>query len=70
MQRRFKFVRDFTCEYGTLKAGSQIDIVKGFMYFDGGLIEGWWSDYLEDFIKQEMAHPYYLKEVEIPRNKV
>lgn len=70
MHKRFKFVRDYKCEYGVLQAGNQIDIVKGTLYYNGGLIEPWWADFLEDLIRKEMDKPYYLKEISIPYNKV
>ena len=70
MQKRFVFVKPFTCKYGTLKVGDQIDIVRGVIYFKGGLCEPWWADYLEDLVKSEMKEPNYLREVQIPYNKV
>lgn len=70
MQKRFIFVKDYKCEYGTLKKDSTIEINKGFLYFNGGLIEPWWSDYLEKFVKDEMEHPNYLREIPIIYNKV
>lgn len=70
MQRRFRFVRDYKCEFGTLEAGKTIDVVNGTIYYDNGLVEPWWAKYLEDLIRKEMEKPYYLKEVIIPYNKV
>lgn len=70
MQKRFKLVKDYTCEYGTLEAGNQFDVVKGFIYYNGGLIEGHWSPFFEKLIREEMEKPNYLREVPIPYNKV
>lgn len=70
MQKRFKFVKDYHCPFGSLKAGTNIDIVNGTIYYEGGLLEPWWADYLKEFIKKEMEKPNYLKEIVIPYNKV
>ena len=70
MQKRFRFVREFKCEYGVLEPGNDIDVVNGVIYYNGGLVEKWWAEFLKDLIKKEMEKPYYLKEVSIPYNKV
>jgi len=70
MQKRFRFVKDFGCEYGVLEAGNHLDVVKGFIYYNGGLIEPHWQGFFEKLIREEMERPNYLREEVIPYNKV
>lgn len=68
--KRFKFVKPFTCEYGTLPADSELTILKEAIYFNGGMVNPLFYNFFRDLINQEVKKPNYLREVPIPYNKV
>lgn len=68
-QRRFIFVKDFTCQLGTLRAGSELIFLDGRIYFNGGQIEPQYYNLFFDFLKGEIESPNYLKEKVVPFNK-
>ena len=68
--KRWRLVKPFTCEYGTLPVGSEITILKEAIYFNGGMVNPLFYNFFRDFINHEVKEPNYLKEVPIPYNKV
>lgn len=68
--KRFKFVKPFTCAFGTLPIDSEITILKQAIYFNGGMIQPQYYELFRDLINKEVKEPNYLREVPIPYNKV
>lgn len=68
--KRWRLVKPFTCEYGTLPVDSEITILKEAIYFNGGMVNPLFYDFFRDFINKEVKEPNYLREVPIPYNKV
>lgn len=68
--RRFILKRDYTCEFGTLPAGSQIDLYGDRILFNGGMIEPQYYAVLKNLIDTPDLYDKYLREVVIPFNKI
>lgn len=66
---RFRFKTDFDCPIGKLRAGDEITIVKGFFYFNGGMIEPQYYPLFEKLLRDKKMFDKYLKQVPIPYNK-
>jgi hypothetical protein len=68
--RRYRLIRDYSCEFGTLPAGSDIDVMGDRITFNGGMIEPQYYQVLSNLISNETLHKTYLREVPIPYNKI
>lgn len=69
--KRFKFVKDCNQPEGTFKAGNEITIMEGRVWFNGGMVDRVHADLLSDLVEYESNEGWnYLREVPIPYNKV
>lgn len=69
--RRFKFVRDFEkSPTEKIPAGSEITVLNGTLYFNGGMITPANYAFFNNLLAKEIAYPYYLKETVIPVDKI
>lgn len=68
--RRFRLKRPLVCDLGELPAGGEITILKGIIYFNGGMIEPPFYPLFHHLIDDERLSRQYLEEVPIPFNKV
>ena len=68
--KRFRFVKPFTCEFGTIPVDSEITILKEAIYFNGGMLNPHYYGLFKELINSEVKNPCYLKEVPIPYNKI
>lgn len=70
-QKRFVFIKPYHVEgLGTLAEGSEITIVHGVVYFNGGMCSAYHGRILYDIINNEKLKLNYLKEVNIIYNKI
>ena len=67
---RFRLLQDYTCEDGTLRAGSEIDILGERILFNGGLIEPQYYSVILNLITDKELSKKYVREVPIPYNKI
>lgn len=68
--KRFRFVKPFNCEFGTIPTDSELTILKEAIYFNGGMLNPYYYNFFRDFINKEVKEPNYLREIPIPHNKV
>lgn len=69
--KRFKFVKDFTQPEGTCKAGDEITIMEGRVWFNSGMVSPTYRDLFMDLVEYESNEGWnYLREIPIPYNKI
>lgn len=72
MYRRFVVVKDVGIEGfdQQIKKDSELTIMNGTIYFNGGMVDNMFYDIFRDLIEQELHDGFnFLKEVPIPYNK-
>ena len=69
-QKRYFFKKDYVTSMGTLPENSQIDIVHGIFYFNGGMCDPTSAKMFENMIDNPKLKQEYLREAVIPYNKV
>lgn len=68
--RRFKFVKELQkSETEKIPVGSELTILNGTFYFNGGMITPVSYKFFDKLIETELSYPYYLQEIIIPVNK-
>ena len=55
---------------GVLPVNSEIDIVHGCMYFNGGLMDTFYQDELFKLVRSEKKKPNYLRRMNIEYNRL
>lgn len=63
MIRQFIFTRNFETEFGIISVGTEMDIVNGVIYINGGMIEPWYYDVFQTLISDEKSRNNYLREI-------
>lgn len=69
--KRFKFVKEMTRPEGTFKAGDEITIMEGRVWYNNGLVQPSYAELMMDLVEYESNEGWnYLLEIPIPYNKV
>lgn len=69
--RRFRFVKELKkSETEKIHLNSEITILNGTIYFNGGMITPASYVYFDNLLAKEIANPYYLQEISIPVDKI
>ena len=69
-QRKFVFIKDYVCQYGTLHVNDEIILFRDNVYFNGGMVMPGYRSILLNIVNDEKLRKEYLKEVQIIHNKV
>ena len=68
---RYRFIKSYTSQAGTIPEGSDITIMdNGTVYFNGGLVHMSYQNKMREMILNEKFREEYLKKEVIPVNKV
>ena len=69
--KRYRFVKEYKkSETEKIPVGSEVTIMNGRVYFNGGMTTPLFTKFFLDLIELEKKNSNYLKEVPIPYNKV
>lgn len=69
--RRYRFIKEYKkSETEKIPVGSEITVMNGRVYFNGGMTTPLFTKFFLDLIEAEKDHQNYLREVPIPYNKV
>lgn len=69
--KRFKFVKELKQPEGTFKAGDEVTIMEGRVWYNNGMVQPTYRDLLMDLVEYESINGWkYLREIPIPYNKV
>lgn len=60
--KKYRFVKDYTCSLGTLKKNSEIQLVNGVMYYNGGMLSDDYMKIMYNIINNDPDEEY-IKEV-------
>ena len=63
-------VKECPISGGVLPVNSEIDIVHGCMYFNGGLMDTFYQDELFKLVRSEKKKPNYLRRMNIVYNRL
>lgn len=69
-QRKFVFIKDYVCQYGTLHMNDEIILFRDNVYFNGGMVTPGYRSILLNIVNNEKLRREYLKQVQIIQNKV
>lgn len=69
-QKKYVLKKDFTCNEGVLKAGSEIYAIRGTYYYNGGMVMPSAIGLLRKLIETKELKQEYLTETIMPYNKV
>lgn len=69
-QEKYVFVKDYVCQYGTLKTNDEIILFRGNVYFNAGLVTPAYRSVLLNIVNDDKLRNEYLKKVQIIHNKV
>lgn len=70
--KKFVFVKDFCTGNAneTIPSGSELYVVNGTIYFNGGMVIPSLQLYFENLIQKELVNPNFLQEVDAIYNKI
>ena len=63
MMEKWVVVKECPIAGGTLPVNSEIQIVHGCVYFNGGLMDSFYQNELMSLIINERKHPKYLRKM-------
>lgn len=69
-QKKFVFKKAYEGHTGTIAEGSEICLVHGCVYFNGGLVDEGSAKFLLSLINNSKAKGEYLTEMKVLQNKV
>lgn len=69
-QKRYIFKKPYTVKAGTIPEGSQLDVVHGTFYFNGGMADNYSTGLFKHILENPQLKNDYLQEVTIPINKI
>ena len=62
--KRFRFVKEMKQPEGTFKAGDEVTIMEGRVWFNNGMVQKVYADLLMDLVEYESNEGWdYLREV-------
>lgn len=66
--------KPYQCEFGTLREGSTMRVMTynnvPVVFYEGGMVEGGYTDILLKLIENPKLHSEYLEDREVIKNKV
>lgn len=65
MRKKYRLIKEFVCQYGTLPEGTDIIWFRGMFYVNGGVVPPSFNDILAKLVKNKE----YVKEVLIAKNE-
>lgn len=69
-QKKYVFIKDYNCQYGTLRTGDEIITFRDNVYFNGGMVMPGYRSVLLNIINNDELRNQYLQRVQIIHNKV
>lgn len=68
VHKRFVFQKPYNMNGGIIQIGSELVVVNGIIYYNGGMLEPVYQIEFKDLIMKELKKPYYLKQLPIINN--
>ena len=71
MYKEFRFVKDYTCDFGTVKEGTTLIVSGNSIIMDGYPIQPGFYNIFKDLVNSELKQFNYLREsiVTTPKNE-
>jgi hypothetical protein len=61
--RNFKFVKDYPMDYGTITEGNDLQLFRGLVSLNGGILDTNYQKRFIRLIENELKTPNFLKEI-------
>jgi hypothetical protein len=69
-QKKYIFKESYKTNEGTIPAGSEIILFRGFVYMNGGMIHLAYQKMIKNIINNTELKEKYLKEIPVIHNKI
>ena len=69
MEKKYILKKPYTTVWGTLPVGSEITLFRGFVYFNGGMVDPSYADMLRELINDDKLCKEYLEVHKIEKNE-